>query len=1403
MLQPEIDSARYNNHLPFRFINSYFFGLFCFFTLLLCFSFTSTASAKVYLPEDLRPWAQWVNHDKQFLNCYVKHTEKGINEKERQCWWPSTISIELGNLESTFFATWVLDKEGFVPLVGNEEYWPSQVLVNGEPAAVIGSRVNRHEVPGVWLSKGRYDISGVIPHEQVLSKLPLNTGFAQINIFQNGKSVPFNVDSKNVIELRSSAQTEGKVRVATLVERELSQDIHWSLNTVIEVIVADSTGEVVIGPVIPLGFSVVELSFTDKETESEQRFVLDKDLMVRATLVPGSYWMEIKAVANRKLMKFERANLRSSEMPQTELWAVKRNDLFGEIKFRSGERVDKDVSELLENTDNHTFFRVDVNNPVSIQSVESKHIKTSPHVSLDRKMWFGFDGKNITFEDRLIGSRFADYRLETSPTVDLLSAKSGITDIYVNQLPNGHSGVEWRTESIDLQGLGTITPQDGAFLVSGWNVVLSQADLSLYLPPATKLIAVLGADSSTGDWVSQWSLFSIFISLFLTVLFFRVFDWKTGALLGLFLLICLHEIPYPFFFINGLLAVALQKQFSLINQHMALKVYSLTSLAGLLVCSVLFLKQQVLFTLYPQLENTSIERLSDQDKGYSAYLNHAKVSSGEVTADIQRRTRMSSIALEQEGDEQVERITVTGSRINREDLLFDEGIVQAGVSRPDWSWTSHHIAWNSPVSTQQSYQLIILNATELAIVRAIGFACLILLLWSIFSVNRSDYSKVISLLSPKKLSTNLTIFIALLGLTGLSDDAYAEVPPQSMLSELEQRLLQPDLCRPTCVLADNVDISVQDKHLSMRFSINVAAASALPLFKVEDLDINAIELNGQAVNRAFKDSNGYLVVALPPGIHQLTVNGFISSNAVFSLEFATKPKRVLVNANLWEVYGLDPIGRIKSKALQFEARKSLKEGEINSDETVIDIQPLPATPLVLVYRHVFIDSSVRVDNQVLRVAPKAGVLNTQVPLLPQEIATSEISVVDGRVNIFMERDSNVVGWLGRLQHTDNTLTFTAANDPNIIEIWTFQVSDRWHLNESHLLSRWKNQSSLEIEAEESFYLPQVGESMTLSLERLQSFDNTLAVVDDALVSLFPGLKTSKGELFYSVRSPSGIEQMVSLPKEVKVLSVRFDGKQQNIRLENTLLTLEIPAGETEIVIEFEAQAIGLLSYQAPRFDLNLPVSNLSVHINNYPAWLMYSQGPLIGIAVLYWGQLLLFLVLAYVFGRVKGLPISRWQWVVFGLGVSVSSWLPLWMLIAFCIAIWIYQHRLLTNSHFPYLKETRIALVIFGCLILLGLLVFIPSSLFSRPDMGIIGNESTLTQWRWFLDRSTGMTPEVTLFSAPFYVYKAFLVIWSLWLSFAVLNWSMSSWKIIFQKLPNSDKTKEDDSNAVSDESNA
>ena len=81
---------------------------------------------------------------------------------------------------------------------------------------------------------------------------------------------------------------------------------------------------------------------------------------------------------------------------------------------------------------------------------------------------------------------------------------------------------------------------------------------------------------------------------------------------------------------------------------------------------------------------------------------------------------------------------------------------------------------------------------------------------------------------------------------------------------------------------------------------------------------------------------------------------------------------------------------------------------------------------------------------------------------------------------------------------------------------------------------------------------------------------------------------------------------------------------------------------------------------------------------------------------------------------------------------------------------------------------------------LLALLAAIPVGLLGEPDMQIV-SPVQFGSLSWFEDQSAGTTPEVATVSVSLWFYKAAMLAWALWLSFALLRWLPWAWKSFTQ----------------------
>ncbi len=150
----------------------------------------------------------------------------------------------------------------------------------------------------------------------------------------------------------------------------------------------------------------------------------------------------------------------------------------------------------------------------------------------------------------------------------------------------------------------------------------------------------------------------------------------------------------------------------------------------------------------------------------------------------------------------------------------------------------------------------------------------------------------------------------------------------------------------------------------------------------------------------------------------------------------------------------------------------------------------------------------------------------------------------------------------------------------------------------------------------------------------------------------------------------------------------------NLRPRDNKLSLPVTPGSKRYKITVrQAQELGI-NAKTPAFDLGLPSANLQLNLN-LPAdrWVLFTCGPAVGPAVLYWGELIITIVLAYALSRTRRTPLKLWQWLLLGFGFSTASWFALVV-----VVIWLFaldaRERWNTRSTVAF-NLVQIALVLF------------------------------------------------------------------------------------------------------------
>jgi hypothetical protein len=169
-------------------------------------------------------------------------------------------------------------------------------------------------------------------------------------------------------------------------------------------------------------------------------------------------------------------------------------------------------------------------------------------------------------------------------------------------------------------------------------------------------------------------------------------------------------------------------------------------------------------------------------------------------------------------------------------------------------------------------------------------------------------------------------------------------------------------------------------------------------------------------------------------------------------------------------------------------------------------------------------------------------------------------------------------------------------------------------------------------------------------------------------------------------------------------------------------------------------------------------------------WLLAAFGPPVGPAVLYWGELIVMIALAWVLSRTRRTTLRFHHWLLLGIGFSTFSWVALLIVVAWLFAF-DWRARSAQSAVRWRFNLTQVALVALTVAALLPLPSAIRQGLLGEPDMHVTGNGSSAQALSWFADRSAETLPQASAISLPLWMYKLLMLAWALWLANALIGW--------------------------------
>jgi hypothetical protein len=1350
------------------------------FLLLLLFSQLTQATILTVdkVPEPLKPWIDWVLLDEGDYNCPF------LNEsfEEKRCAWPSKLELELSSQQGTFSSHWQIYQESWIILPGSDKHWPINVTANDETIQVM----KRYGKPVVKLMPGIYTLKGHLLWDAIPENLSIPADSGLITLSINGKNITYPAIKKNSVWLKESDRGQKKAKniqnkLDIQVFRQIDDDVPLQLITYMELEVSGMQREIKLPHALLKDFIPIQL-----QSVLPARIEPDGSLSVQVR--PGRWHIELHARHPKPLNEL-RLNIKDKNWPASEIWVFNAQPYQRVVEIQNLLPIDPSQTNLPSGWRKLPAYQVNQGDEMKFKVIQRGDPEPEPNkLQLRRELWLDFDGKGYTIQDKINGKMTNGWRLEALPEIQLGQVKLNGQNQLITQLKDSkQQGVEVRKGGLTLKADSRFTGDINHLSAVGWQQKFHHVSAELNLPPGWRLLAASGVDNVPDSWISRWTLLDLFLVLIASLAISRLWSLPWGIFALLTLVLIWHEADAPqYIWLNILAAIALIKVLPKGLFLTSIHFYRNACWLALILITIPFLVDQVRKGIYPQLEKPWKQITAAKNLGMGNLLS---IETDNVAAKERRVNDFSEAEENAPTEPMIEQKLMKAkakkqrslpSSINRQDNYYSyskksvnynridpNATVQTGLGAPQWQWNKVDLSWNGSVDSEQQINLWLLTPTMTLVfnfIRAIVVVILSLLMFGLVKkINFKSFS------SPPSVILCLALVI-LMGLP--TNEALAanqsDYPQQSLLDELRERLMEAAECVPNCAEIATMELTIDNEKILIQLEVHVLESVAIPLpAAYKQWFPNQVKLNGEIATALLRDDNGYLWLNLNQGIHQVELSGMIPIHPKFTLPLPLKPHHVTLVAEDWSIEGLHEHG-IAENQLQFNR---LQNNLPPTETQALEQGVLPS--FIRVERTLELGLDWRLKTRIIRLMSSDAAVVLELPLLKGEsVITPEIRVKKGKVQVNMSANALLFEWESILEKTPK-IELEASDTSQWTEVWQLDVSPIWHLQtegiavvhhqdqQGHWLPEWR---------------PWPGEKVSLSIIRPEAISGRTLTIDSSKLILKPGQRSQETRLELSLRSSKGTQHTITLPKKAVLQSVLINNTSQPIRQKGRQLTLPIKPGKQKIQINWQ-QNTGLKSiFTTPNIDLALDSVNSHIHINlGSDRWVLLTTGPHFGPAILFWGVLLVIVVISFGLGKIEWTPLKHWQWFLLLIGLSQIPVAAALVVVGWLMVLGVRAKKYdFKNSYF---NAMQVGLAFLTLISLILLFMAVKQGLLGSPDMQIAGNHSTTYALKWYQDRSAEILPTAMVISVPLMVYRVLMLMWSLWLAVSLLNWLKWGWE--------------------------
>lgn len=1336
------------------------------------------------VPPELEKWSAWVLHDKERHFC----PSKPNNSNHRICAFPTKLSMELDAAGGVFTFSWDVYAEEKVLLPFTPQVWPEEVVVDGQKA-VLGNNGGRPEVrltPGEHTLMGRFSWSELPEYVQ----LPLNTGLIQLTV--EDAPVPFpDVSENGRLMLKRKAAPEKRMEDAldVAVFRLIDDGAPMKLSTFIRLEVSGKARKITLENILPADSTPTKVS-----SSLPLKFGPDHSLIAQAG--PGRWELEVESRLHGPISKL-------GPLPTPygdEFWAFQARGDLRVVEVRGVPAVDPQVTEIPDKWKQYPAFMVSDGAVFDFQELHRGVPTGAPDkLNIRRTAWLDFSGEGMTVKDDITGAVQEKWTISMGAPLELgRVAMAGKDQPIVLLGENEQPGVELRNGNMNMQAESRLEQYTGRIPAMGWDRSFNSARLELRLPPGWRLFTATGVDEVNDSWFSRWNLLDIFLALVISLALFKLQRPLLGLLAILFFALAYHEPGAPvhvwLFLLSALGLMRLFKSETLRDWEKTRRlvmVYYVGALLCMVLIAVPFAFQQLRWGFFPQLE-PHVSQHEPRRKLATPMKQKVHAQPDELPAAppslSKEQILQEALDVAQEsgsGDDYALSHKIfdntspgslgyvklnTRTYVAKQALMNDpESLVQTGPGLPRWSWRTVNLSWNGPVAQGEEVELWLIPPGLRLFFCILRVVLLAAILAPLADLRRLRPAKG----AVKGVAAALLVVFSL----AIAPSAQAsEYPPKELLEQLQQRLLAPDTCYPSCVSSPSLHIALDGERLRLVVEAHAATDTLFPLPQVSEGWRPETILVDESPAKDVLSEDRFLWVGVSKGAHRILVEGAPPKGLSFQMSFDIAPMRVTYEAPEWSILGLSPEGRPEG-ALRIGRKKEVSAAGVNglAAEADKDKETYTIPPFLLVSRALTLGLTWEVETVIKRLTPGDEPVILAVPVLAGEnVLTEEYRVQDGKVQVNMNPGQREARWTSRLEIADK-IQLHAPEDVPWVESWTLNASPIWDVGiqgipmvrELDSQKAWKPK-----------WRPWPGERVELAITRPKAAPGNSMTIDSVNYVLRPGERLDDNELTLSVRASKGGRHVFSIPENAEVTSFTAKGRDlPHSSATPGVLDFPVSPGEQTVRVTWRQARESSTNIKGGDVDLKFPAVNTNIKYEiSRDRWVLFLwDGPVVGPAVRFWSYLAAIMLGAFLMGFIPWAPLKRWEWFLFGVGLSQVE-----PFIALLAAAWILALGLRKEN---YAKEGWFGFNVIQ-LALLGLTVAgfvclymaVERGLLGAPAMQIAGNYSSPSSLNWLQDRIAGPLPQPVVFSVPIMVYRVLMLAWSLWLAWSLMKWLKWGW---------------------------